>query len=347
MFLCLYAMASVMYLFRLEDMSGADIFLPLDYNAIVPPNQELEEFYKTYATQPGRPYTIRDDLLLSRLACVYFPEANETGGTITVRDMCDIIEREIELLGMSDAKAMKRFGMNREALISLTHDVKGDDKIMSLEIVEYIDERWTGFAGLVLRDADSLTIAFRGTDDLTDAIDNAAFLSFNVSLQYDSVKKLLAKYGGERNIWLTGHSKGGHNAIYAASIDERCKATAFNAPGFGIFLTDAQHDGLSRGVNYVINGDVTGFLLFHLERRVVLDTQYLAMTMRQKHWLINFFEVDNLSIAISIVRVCVTVEWVTQFLFLALGFMLFYLMFIIFVKLYLSTSTLAGRTQGR
>lgn len=95
-----------------------------------------------------------------------------------------------------------------------------------------------------------------------DALDNFILLPFNLSVQYKDIRMLLEKYGGAERIWLTGHSKGGHNAIYAASLLPNCYATGFNAPGFGIFLSDAQHDGLASGVNYVMNGDLQAFCFF-------------------------------------------------------------------------------------
>ena len=161
------------------------------------------------------------------------------------------------------------------------------------------------------------------------------------------MRELLKQYSDAERIWLTGHSKGGHNAIYAASIDSRCRAVGFNAPGFGIFLSDAQHDGLDYGVNYVINGDVTGFLLFHLERRIVLDTigkgTSNGFSLSNRHRFDNFFLVDNLTAAVHIQSLGMLSEWITQLFWLLLVFVAGYaLIWLLFRTCY----SIAVKTRG-
>ncbi|MDR2657337.1 MAG: DUF2974 domain-containing protein [Oscillospiraceae bacterium] len=282
----------------------------------------LDAYYQGYTHQDGRPYTIRQDLLLSRLAYIKAPPGfrGEIEG-VTVRELCREIERALE---NPDADASGLFGRNRQELLDIVSGIGEDSQIGALIVRGYIDDA-SGLAGYVLENNGELTIALRGTDDGVDMLDNAILLPFNLSVQYASVRRLLAAYGGARRIWLTGHSKGGHNAIYAASIDPRCRATGFNAPGFGVFLSDAQHDGLSNGVNYVVNGDVTGFLLFHLERRAVLEspsaTPAESPSLRNRHKLDNFFSVDDLMVSSSIHPLGIWSEWITQIIWLSLVFL--------------------------
>lgn len=335
--LLLFALTVCAYLARLEAHTRADIFLPTDYHSSMdtsgpeegaPPLSDadaLNAYYESYARQEGRPYSIRQDLLLSRLACVKAPQGfrGEAEG-ITVRALCEEIER---MLSDPDVDAERMLGLGREDILAITADISGDSALGGLVIREYIADR-TGLTGYVLAKDGEITIALRGTDDAVDMLDNILLLPFNVSVQYASMRGLLEKYADAGRIWLTGHSKGGHNAIYAASIDPRCRATGFNAPGFGIFLSNAQHDGLDRGVNYVINGDVTGFLLFHLERRIVLDSTDpplpTGLSFTNRHRLSNFFSIDNLTVASRIQPLGIWIEWITQVLWLLLLFLAAY-----------------------
>ena len=151
--------------------------------------------------------------------------------------------------------------------------------------------------------------------------------------------------------WLVGHSKGGHNAIYAASVDARCRAVGFNAPGFGIFLRWSQLRGLDRGVNYVLNGDVSGFLLFHLERRVVLDSSALpvegANLFTAWHRLDSFFPIDALHTSRQIRLLSVATEWITQILWLVLVFPALYKLLLLGARLMSAPFRLLLRRQAR
>lgn len=347
LFLLVFILTVILYVLRLEEHTRMDIFLPTNYHAILeayrqPEGEEPEmdadllgSYYQAYARQKGRPYTIRQDLLLSRLACVNPPAgfAGETHGA-TLGEMCDEIER---ILADPAYDVTGHFDVDRESLTALVSEIGEQATLGELVIREFIAGR-SGLTGYVLGQDGEITIALRGTDDLLDILDNVFLLPFNISAQYAGVRELLSKYAQAERIWLTGHSKGGYNAIYAASIDQRCHATGFNAPGFGILLSDAQHDGLDRGVNYVINGDVTGFLLFHLERRIVLEPTGAAMStglsLTGRHRLHNFFAIDDLGIATEIAPLGVCSEWVTQILWLLLIFLAGYLLICLLRRLW-------------
>ncbi len=330
------------YLIRLEAFTPADIILPWDYLSAVEQdghstseakgsdgqerNAWLEGRYRAYTWQQNRPYTIREDILLSRLAYLKAPQGfrGETQG-MTVRELC---EKVMDMVSDPSLDTERALGRDREELLELISEVSGNDRLGSLTICEYLSTA-SGLAGYVLEKGGELTIAFRGTDDIMDALDNFILLPFNLSVQYKDIRMLLEKYGGAERIWLTGHSKGGHNAIYAASLLPNCYATGFNAPGFGIFLSDAQHDGLASGVNYVMNGDITGFLLFHLERRAVLESERTdiavkGITLNKKHRLDNFFSVDHLVVATEIQPLSIWSEWITQIAWLLLVFLMGY-----------------------
>jgi hypothetical protein len=342
--LVLFAAVVFLYLARLEYHTGADILFPANYHSVMNENAEtgtLDAYYEDYATQEGRPYTIRQDLLLSRLAYIIAPTGYRGDAEgVTVGELCGAVQLA---LGDETLDAASVFGRNREEINDLLAGLREYPHLSSLVIREYISSS-DGLAGYVLENNGEITMTLRGTDDLVDALDNALLLPFNISVQYSSVRELLRRYGDAERIWLTGHSKGGHNAIYAASIDPRCRATAFNAPGFGVFLSDRQHDGLDYGVNYVINGDVTGFLLFHLERRVVLESadaeKVSALSLNGRHRLNNFFLIDSLAVSEDIQPISVISEWATQIVWLLLLFGIAYALFSLVRKMILRIANL-------
>ena len=148
-----------------------------------------------------------------------------------------------------------------------------------LRIVEYMDEKFaSGFAACALWGREGHIIAMRGSESQgkcagnIDWIDNFA-APFLGSRQYADIDRLLRSYGSGP-LLITGHSKGGHNALYALANapNPLARAVAFNAQGFGRNqLSAAQKQRLeARAVNYVTRGDLVGRLLSHPEKRVAV-----------------------------------------------------------------------------
>lgn len=148
-----------------------------------------------------------------------------------------------------------------------------------LTLTESIDRRTgSGFAACAFRMQEGHVIAMRGSESRgpcaghIDWIDNFT-APFVGSRQYADIERMLAGYP-QGPLLLTGHSKGGHNALYAlaAAQNALARATVFNAQGFGRGqLSPAQKQRLSaRAVNYVTRGDIVGRLLSHPERRVAV-----------------------------------------------------------------------------
>lgn len=154
-----------------------------------------------------------------------------------------------------------------------------------LRLVEYIDEQYaSGFSACVFLGRDGHVIAMRGSESKgpcagnIDWIDNFAAPIIG-SRQYGDIERLLRGYGAGP-LLITGHSKGGHNALYALANSPNilARAVAFNAQGFGRGqLTAAQKQRLeARAVNYVTRGDIVGRLLTHPEKRIsVCSCPYL------------------------------------------------------------------------
>ncbi|NLG24134.1 MAG: DUF2974 domain-containing protein, partial [Clostridiales bacterium] len=103
-----------------------------------------------------------------------------------------------------------------------------------------------------------------------DWIDNFA-APFVGSAQYPDVRAIAGRYPGG-DVVFTGHSKGGHNALYALanSPNPDARAVAFGSQGFpaGLFAPAQAAALRRRGVNYVVQGDLVGALMHHPERRV-------------------------------------------------------------------------------
>ena len=341
------------YLLLLEVSVHRDVLLPTVYDAVPSTSGDTqfalapidsEDALHSYVSQEGRPFLLRQDILLSRLAYLETPP-DFSGGTVA--DLCDAVEA---VLADPQADVEAALGRDRKEAESLLAALRADAPLLEMQVLKFFSYP-SGLAGCVLDWGGEPVLAFRGTDDLRDALDNFLLLPFNLSVQYGDVRRLLAGFPEAERIWLVGHSKGGHNAIYAASIDARCRAVGFNAPGFGIFLRWSQLRGLDRGVNYVLNGDVSGFLLFHLERRVVLDSSALpvegANLFTAWHRLDSFFPIDDLHASGRIHPLSIAAEWITQILWLVLVFLVLYKLLLLGVRLVSAPFRLLLRRQAR
>lgn len=341
------------YLLLLEVSVRRDVLLPTVYDAVPSVSGDTqfalapidpEDALHSYVSQEGRPFLLRQDILLSRLAYLETPPGFSGG---TVADLCDAVEA---VLADPQADVEAALGRDRKEAESLLAALRADAPLLEMQVLKFFSYP-SGLAGCVLDWGGEPVLAFRGTDDLRDALDNFLLLPFNLSAQYGDVRRLLAGFPQAERIWLVGHSKGGHNAIYAASVDARCRAVGFNAPGFGIFLRWSQLRGLDRGVNYVLNGDVSGFLLFHLERRVVLDSSALpvegANLFTAWHRLDSFFPIDDLHASGRIHMLSVAAEWITQILWLVLVFLVLYKLLLLGVRLMSAPFRLLLRRQAR
>lgn len=341
------------YLLLLEVSVHRDVLLPTVYDAVPGVSGDTqfalapidpEDALHSYVSQEGRPFLLRQDILLSRLAYLETPP-DFSGGTVA--DLCDAVEA---VLADPQADVEAALGRDRKEAESLLAALRADAPLLEMQVLKFFSYP-SGLAGCALDWDGEPVLAFRGTDDLRDALDNFLLLPFNLSVQYGDVRRLLAGFPEAERIWLVGHSKGGHNAIYAASVDARCRAVGFNAPGFGIFLRWSQLRGLDRGVNYVLNGDVSGFLLFHLERRVVLDSSALPQAGTNPftawHRLDRFFPLDALHTSRQIRLLSVATEWITQILWLVLVFPALYKLLLLGVRLMSAPFRLLLRRQSR
>lgn len=146
-----------------------------------------------------------------------------------------------------------------------------------LMVLHYINRNAsTGFAAYAfLAPEGSVTLALRGSESgpcapsLVDWADNFA-APFGTSVQYQDIYRLVNRFPTGA-LTITGHSKGGHNALYALTVakNPQARAIAFNGQGFRRDQLDrAQKARLhAAAVNYVTRDDIVGSLLYHPERR--------------------------------------------------------------------------------
>jgi len=212
------------------------------------------------------------DLSLARLCAfsyVHLPRELALRLPLRLGAVC----RELLQTGQSDCDELD------ESALQLLRALSDTLETAALRLTEYIDEGFgSGFAACAFYGPSGRLIAMRGSERQgkcaghIDWIDNFA-APFVGSRQYADVEKMLAGYK-DGPLLITGHSKGGHNALYALahSPNALARAVAFNAQGFGRGQLDfAQKQRLAaRGVNFVTRGDVVGRLLSHPERRVAV-----------------------------------------------------------------------------
>jgi LysM repeat protein len=162
--------------------------------------------------------------------------------------------------------------------------------LSNLELKAYNNqENTTGFVGYAFRDGNNhnnTVCAFRGTqgnqvgddgfvrtaDGMTNKtwIDNGYMGTRGSSLEFEPTKNFMKANmvpGGET--FVTGHSKGGGNAVYACATFDGVTGIAFDAPGLGQALDHQERARVNAAKFYnVVDEDCpVGALEFHPEER--------------------------------------------------------------------------------
>ena len=168
-------------------------------------------------------------------------------------------------------------------------DYKNDNKQNEYDIY------FTGFVAIALQDSmGNCIITIRGSEGASQAeaegfesflgreglgdfltIDwtkgNVRFLS-GKSVQFQPLLDFVEKNKSEatKQTFLTGHSQGAANAVYACAYFEGLQAKVFDGTGCAQLLSQKQRQILQKAdvTNYVLNGDLIGSLLFHSENVV-------------------------------------------------------------------------------
>ncbi len=215
--------------------------------------------------------TTRELLYLSWLSYIDLPELYRTllarGGKVPVSALADTILR------MDAAGALPCVKLN-DAARAAAREMKNSAAVLT----GYVnDNQGDGFVAYTFEDEGKTIVAMRGSESRGECVPTNVDWTDNFcepfagSVQSPDIKKIAAR-DPTGEVIFTGHSKGGHNALYARAVSENpdARAVAFNAQGFAHgALTREQEDRLADGaVNYVVSADLIGALLEHPERRV-------------------------------------------------------------------------------
>ena len=142
-------------------------------------------------------------------------------------------------------------GMNAEQWKSVLEAIKSDEKLMNLTITHVVDNNdytgendagYSGFRAACFTDGDDTAVIFRGTVGSFQWDDNANGGYENLTYSQEQAREYLCnlKYSdvSDTNIYVSGHSKGGNMAQYAAvyAINETGltieKCLSFDGQGF-------------------------------------------------------------------------------------------------------------------
>lgn len=181
-------------------------------------------------------------------------------GPVALEEVCASLLASPPCGGLSD--------FDKEALSVLGH--------LPFSVIGYINRNSTnGFAVYALYGDAGVILAMRGSESgacsssLVDWTDNFAAPFFG-SIQYRDACSIVNRYP-TGPLLITGHSKGGNNALcaLAAARNPDARAIVFNAQGFARRqLSDVARNRLKEtAVNCVTQKDIVGALAWHPEKR--------------------------------------------------------------------------------
>ncbi|WP_234118694.1 Mbeg1-like protein [Clostridium hydrogenum] len=178
-------------------------------------------------------------------------------------------------------------------------EIQSDPELSNLTFTNYENKNasgnFDGFVAYSFKDPEgNAHFAFRGSESNTpegqqdgflgvDWTDNYTMGIEGKSRQFQDVKSFVAANSvGSAKIYVTGHSKGGANALYACSQFPNATGIAFDAPGIDEAISASERERLRESgiTNYVASDDKVGALLFHSENRVFCkmnETYYLEL----------------------------------------------------------------------
>lgn len=215
--------------------------------------------------------TTRELLYLSWLSYIDLPDLYRTllarGGKVPVSALADTILR---MDAAGKLPCVEMYDAAREAARAM--------KDSTAVLTGYINDNQNGgFVAYTFDDGDTTIVAMRGSESRGECVPTNIDWTDNIcepfagSVQHPDIERIAAKHPTGK-VYFVGHSKGGHNAMYAHAVSQNpnARAVAFNSQGFAHgMLTEEQEMRLSENaVNYVVSDDLIGALLEHPERRV-------------------------------------------------------------------------------
>lgn len=185
---------------------------------------------------------------------------------------------------------------------NLVMDLQDTTRYQNVRITHYQEvydeEKMIQFGAMAFLIPDgTILISFRGTDGTMTGWKENMRMTYTDELPchklalafleqvLDSIPETTSFFGLVKKkvypkIYVSGHSKGGNLAMYAALktakyADVITKVLAFDAPGFRSSFTDSVKDNpvLKKITNYKPKDSIIGCLLEHIEKEVVLDAE--------------------------------------------------------------------------
>ena len=220
------------------------------------------------------PFNDIDALILSTLSYVDFSDVVPTlgGGRVKMRDAA---EKFFELHPDAEIEHSKEFISYGPTLLKALGNCS---RYKNAYLQNYVDDSDVGreiqFAAIEIDTSDGVSFfSYRGTDDKIVGWKEDFNLSYmTVPAETEAVNYLHKAMAGKRGkLRVGGHSKGGHLAIYAASvahdkfIDRIINIYSFDGPGFGynkdIMLTDQFKSIKPRIKKFIPQTSIVGRLL--------------------------------------------------------------------------------------
>ena len=236
------------------------------------------------------PFNDIDALLLSTLSYVDFSEVVPTfgGGKIKLKDAA---EKFFELHPDADREVSKEFISYGPALL---RGLAGSARFGGAYLLNYVDDSDVGreiqFAAVEIDTSDGVSFfSYRGTDDKIVGWKEDFNLSYmTVPAETEAVTYLHKAMAGKRGkLRVGGHSKGGHLAIYAASVandkfvDRIINVYSFDGPGFGynkeIMLTEQFKSIKPRIKKFIPQTSIVGRLLTNAVVPVIVRSNELGI----------------------------------------------------------------------
>lgn len=160
-------------------------------------------------------------------------------------------------------------------------------------------------------DPQTILVAYRGTDGSMVGLNEDVDMSyqpeiFGQSVAADYLDKIAQTYP-DKQIYTTGHSKGGNFAAYAISAvspkiqDQIIKAYSFDGPGFMKETYDQLEfqRAIPKMITYVPEGSIFGMMLDHPERVIVVKSKMKHLMQQHNPFIGKLLEIASLWLLVS------------------------------------------------
>lgn len=196
-------------------------------------------------------YNELDALVFSTIAYLPLDSCIENNGEVSLKKVMEAFcnsDKYNEMLNNNDVYDVLRIDMIKKLI---NNERYKDVKILNFRDRGYIDDKnrseaqikkedMQQFAAITFKVGDDIVISYRGTDGSLKGWYEDFAMSYTETAAQESARKYLEEmsrnYSG--NIYLTGHSKGGNNALYASltvdpKVQDKIKSVInFDGPAF-------------------------------------------------------------------------------------------------------------------